>query len=117
MLVVDLKVVVDPIRARFRPIGDEVLRLQAVLPFLVTTSVMYLHFWDDFDNRNTYSGLAKKRDDEVDRLWLHMERPLGAFAPDGMRIFGDYRFRSRESDVGFFDYHQHIFGMGLAWDF
>ncbi len=87
--------------------------VRAELPWSITGNVILSRTWDDYDNPNTLSIAGDKRRDSIDRLSVHLTRPVTR----SITAFLNFNRTIRDANIPFFEYDQNRVEAGLKASF
>ncbi len=93
------------------------LGLSHPLPFDITGEATYTRLFDRYRNRNTFTILRKRRDDDIDRVSVRLTRPIDIPRVHKARVYVGYEFVNNDSNVVVYDYDQHTYTAGLILEF
>jgi Flp pilus assembly protein TadD len=102
--------------ADFDAEGDEfTLRLYSALPWRFNSRVVASFEHRGFDHPNSLSPSGAERDDDFYYVSTYLERPLGDVPglSDRLRVYMQYDYVDRNSNIDFYSYHQHVFSAGV----
>ncbi|NKB35553.1 MAG: tetratricopeptide repeat protein [Gammaproteobacteria bacterium] len=89
------------------------LGMNANLPWQVIFEADASRTWDDYENPNTLSFTAQRRDDISNRISLQLSRPVYK----RLSAYLTYTYTNKDSNIIFFDYEQNLVEAGLSLSF
>jgi Tfp pilus assembly protein PilF len=83
------------------------------LPLGIRGDISYVHVFEDYRNRHSFTGFTDRRDDEMSVLTVYLTRPIRGRAS----IYARHDYINNRSNIPVFDYDRHITSVGLLWRF
>lgn len=95
------------------------LRVDSAWPWRLSSRALLFYESRDFDRANSLSASGARRADDFYYASVFVQRPLGDVPglSDRLRVYAQYDYSDRNSNIGFYAYHQHTFGAGVLFAF
>lgn len=106
--------------ADFDANGDGVTaQIDSSLPGRFTSRVFLSFEHRDYEHPNSLNGFTEARDDDFFYVSVYVQRPLNDLlqVSDRLRLYAQYDYTDRSSNIAFYAYKQHVFSAGIVYAF